>query len=346
MQPLVTVYRGEIPESRHYGSVAVVDAGGRLLAFAGDPSAAAFIRSAAKPFQAIPFLAAGGREEFDLTDEELALICASHGGEARHLAGVAALLRKGEFDESDLQCGAHAPLTERAAAELRQSGEEPSALHNNCSGKHAGMLLAALMRDEPTSSYLDPEHPLQREIHQTVARFAALEPPDIPIAVDGCGVPCYFLSLHRTALAYARLFDASRGGHDAAPAAAIVGAMTGQPDYVAGGWSITTPLMQSFDGQLLAKDGAEGFYAIALSPELCSSLPRLTGAGTSVGIAIKISDGSMGRGRNPAIVRTLECLGVDIASRPLLAAANDVRVANVAGRIVGAVRSEFDLVFI
>src|SRR6185436_8552123 len=160
MQILARAYRGAHVESFHTGSIAVVDSRGRLLAFAGDPALRTFLRSAAKPFQAIPLLEYGGIDEYDLAPEEIALTCGSHGGEAIHVSTAAAMLRKGEFDESDLLCGAHLPYDERAASDLRASGEEPSPLHNNCSGKHAGMLLATRVMDIPSSRYIDATHPL------------------------------------------------------------------------------------------------------------------------------------------------------------------------------------------
>src|SRR5436305_10117447 len=168
MTRLATVYRGPHVESVHSGSIAVVDARGRLLAFAGDPAHRTSLRSAAKPFQAIPLLDYGGAEEFDLSGEEIAIMCASHGGEPVHVGAAAALLRKGEFDEEDLLCGAHAPYDEKAAADLRASGEEPSPLHNNCSGKHAGMLLATRMMDVSATRYIDPDHPLQVLMRSTL----------------------------------------------------------------------------------------------------------------------------------------------------------------------------------
>ena len=152
---LTRVFRGSEVESVHRGSIAVVDARGKLIAFAGDPATRSCLRSAAKPFQAIPLLEYGGIEEYDLTPEEIALTCASHGGEPLHVATAAAMLRKGEFDEEDLLCGAHLPYDEKAAADLRASGEPPSPLHNNCSGKHAGMLLATRVMDAPSARYTD-----------------------------------------------------------------------------------------------------------------------------------------------------------------------------------------------
>lgn len=343
MTRLATVYRGAHAESFHTGSIAVVDAQGRLLACAGDPSLRTCLRSAAKPFQAIPLLEYGGVEEYELSPEEIALTCASHGGEMVHVATAAALLRKGELDEEDLLCGAHWPYDEKAQADLRAAGEEPSPLHNNCSGKHAGMLLATQAMDVSSAHYIDAEHPLQQLMHGTVAEFAGLPADEIPTAIDGCGVPAYFLSLHRTAFAYARLMNGLE--RYAESSARVVEAMTSFPHYVAGNWSMTTPLLAAFGGDLVAKEGAEGLYAMALSPALAAELTsrlRLTDDG-AIGIALKINDGSMGRGRNPVILRTLELLGLDLGARPELQPFRDWSVYNVAGTRVGEVRPEFEL---
>jgi len=341
---LTSIYRGGLLESFHTGSIVVVDSRGRLLASLGDPALTTCIRSAAKPFQAIPLLEYGGVEEFDLTSEEIALTCGSHGGEPVHVSTAAALLRKGELDEEDLLCGAHMPYDEKAAAELRATGEEPSPLHNNCSGKHAGMLLATQVMDVPSANYIDADHPLQTLMRSTVADFADLEADDVPIAIDGCGVPAFFLSLYRSAFAYARLMARSVDRY-AETAATIVDAMTGNPHFVAGQWSLTTPLMEAFEGELLAKEGAEGFYAMALSPELNG---ELTGAlsvadDVAIGIALKINDGSMGRGRNPVILRVLELLGLDPLARPQLQEHRHWPIFNVVGKTVGEVKAEFEL---
>jgi L-asparaginase II len=342
--PLTRVFRGSEVESVHRGSIAVVDATGRLVAFAGDPAARASLRSAAKPFQAIPLLEYGGVEEFGLTDEEIALTCASHGGEPVHVSTAAALLRKGEFDEEDLLCGVHLPFDEKSAADLRASGEPLSPLYNNCSGKHAGMLLATQVMDVPSAGYIDAEHPLQKLMHETVADFAGLDARQVPVAIDGCGVSAFFLTLHRAALAYARLMGGTIERY-ASSSADVVHAMTAFPHYVAGSWSITTPLMKAFEGDLLAKEGAEGFYAMALSPLLASELSERLGLTENValGIALKIEDGSMSRGRNPAILRLLELLGIDLDARPELQRWRDGRIHNHAGTLVGEVRAEFEL---
>jgi L-asparaginase II len=341
---LTRVYRGSEVESVHRGSIAVVDARGRLVAYVGDPATRSCLRSAAKPFQAIPLLEYGGAEEFDLTPEEIALTCASHGGEPMHVATAAAMLRKGEFDEEDLLCGAHFPFDEKSAADLRASGEAPSPLHNSCSGKHAGMLLATQVMDAPSARYIDPDHPLQELMRSTLADFAGLAVEEIPFAIDGCGVPAFFLSLHRAAYAYARLMSGAIERY-AESSATVIDAMTSFPHYVAGNWSITSPLMAAFDGELLAKEGAEGFYTMALAPSLCSELTdrlRLPDDG-ALGIALKIEDGSMDRGRNPVILRLLELLGIDLDARPGLEPWRQWPVRNHAGTLVGEMRAEFEL---
>lgn len=353
MERLACVWRGDLLESIHYGSLAVVDSSGRLLAWAGDPEHRTFIRSAAKPFQAMPLAVEGGVEEYDLSPEELALVCASHGGEPKHVAAAAALLRKGEFDETDLLCGVHTPFDERTAADLRQSGERPTPLHNNCSGKHAGMLLASRLLDFPPGEYTSAEHPLQKQILQTLADFAGIDAGEVGIGVDGCGVPTFHLSLYRAALAFARLAAIARSESDEGPLARyaagareIFDAMTGHPDYVAGAWSMTTPLMESFGGAVLAKEGAEGFYALAIEPALASVVAERLGFDEPVGlgIALKIADGSMTRGRDSAVIRTLEQLGLQVDTHRL-GAYRERRITNCAGDQVGRVGSDFELVF-
>jgi L-asparaginase II len=348
---LVNVMRGDRVESVHAGSIAVVDPNGRLVAFAGNPAFSSFLRSAAKPFQILPFLTEGGAEEFDLTGEEIALICASHGGETQHVATAAAILRKGEFDETDLLCGAHPPLEERAASELRQAGNEPSSLHNNCSGKHAGMLLFCELLDVPTEDYADPSHPIQIDIANTIGAFTGLAPDEIPIAIDGCGVPTFHLSVYRAALAWARLaasslgMDAPASIPDLAPHARLVlDSMTRHPYYVAGAWSLTTPLIESFDGEIVGKEGAEGFYGMTVFPSLgrSGSRPDLFESGP-LGVAIKIADGAMARARDPVIVEVLRQLGIDLGGKERLAGYVRPIVRNVAGRAVGAIEPVFTL---
>lgn len=352
MIPLVTVYRAGLVESLHYGSVAVVDSNGRLLALAGDPGFETFIRSAAKPLQAMPLLEAGGVDEFELEPQELALICASHGGEAHHVAVAAALLRRRELDEDDLVCAAHPPYDIEARSELEAEGLKPTPLHNNCSGNHAGLLLASELLDLPIERYAELDSKVQLRALHHVAEFAGLSPGQVDRGIDGCGVPAFRMSIYRAALAYAtlasRAFDREALLHD--ECRSVFSAMTESPEYVAGGWSMTTPLIRQMGGGVLGKEGAEGFYAMALDPEASARVRQTCGTPGDdlVGIAIKISDGSSERSRNPVVVRTLQLLGLDLdvddddAFRPFL----DSDILNLEGDKVGESRAEFELSFL
>lgn len=350
MIPMVNVYRGGFLESVHQGSIAVVDDGGRLIAFAGDPSFETFIRSAAKPLQAIPMLEAGGAETYDLTPSEIALICASHGGANHHIATAAALLRKGDFDESDLICAPHVPYDEKAAAELRQSGENPTSLHNNCSGNHAGLLLCSQLMDQPPESYAEMGSIVQKKALKLIAEFAEMGVDQIDRAVDGCGIPAFRMPMARAALAYARLAREARdeSGPYHRDCRRIFDAMTGFPEYVAGDWSMTTPLMQALGGHVLAKEGAEGFYAMALDEEATERIKEQHGirGGRFFGITVKIADGSSERSRNPVVLRTLEILGAPPEPSLELDQFVDPAVYNIEGMVVGEVKAEFDLTFL
>ena len=256
---------------------------GALVALLGDPETEAFLRSAAKPFQAMPFVAAGGCASYALEPADLALICASHSGSDEHVDGVSRLLERGGFTADELHCGPHAPLDQAAASRLRESQEEPTRLHNNCSGKHAGMLLACHLLDLPVAGYTAPEHPLQCMILTELARFAGVEERRIGIAVDGCGAPAYRLPLAAAARAYAGLADPIAAGLDdgrCRVAGLVVEAMTGAPRIVAGAGRLTTRLMEVTGGRILGKEGADGFYAAAVRGP------------AALGLALKIADGS------------------------------------------------------
>src|SRR4029077_1977889 len=188
---LARVYRGSGVESTHRGSVSVVDERGRMVGSAGDDAAAVYLRSTAKPFQAMPLLLAGGEKRFRLGDAEIALMCASHAGEPRHTRVAEAILKRGGFRTGDLRCGAHAPTSEASARALVASGKEPTPLHNNCSGKHAGLLLACRLLDLPHANYNDPGHPLHKRIKTLLARYADISESAIGFAVDGCNFPVY-----------------------------------------------------------------------------------------------------------------------------------------------------------
>lgn len=306
---------------------------GLLVARLGDPRVATFLRSAAKPFQALPLLAAGGAERFALDDADLALICASHAGTSAHTARAAGLLARGGLEPGDLQCGGHAPLDPVAARELAARGEEPSPLHDNCSGKHAGMLLACRLLELPTEGYLAPEHPLQQRILEVLSTFCGLSPEELGIGVDGCGVPSYHLPLTAAARAYAALAEPAEEhlGRYAPPARRVVAAMTGVPEMVAGPGRFTTRLMEATGGRVLGKEGHEGFYGLAVRGPV------------ALGVAVKIADGG-GRCRDGVVLELLRQLGcLSAAELSQLAGFHRVTFHNRRGLAVGEVVPDLEL---
>jgi L-asparaginase II len=317
--------------------VAAATPEGRLVAFQGDPEAATFLRSATKPFQCLPLLLAGVAERFELEPADLALICASHGGTPAHTRRAADLLARGGFSEDDLLCGAHWPLDEESARRLREAGETPTPLHNNCSGKHAGMLLACRLLDLPIGDYVAPDHPWQRRILGHVVDFFGVPEEAIGLAVDGCSVPTYRVPLSAAARAYAALADplaTSIAGSTARTAAAvsrIVRAMTGVPEMVAGPGRFTTRLMEVTGGRVLAKEGAEGFYGLAVRGPV------------ALGIAVKVADGGE-RCRDGVVLDVLRQLGsLSGAELEELAVFHRRPLYNHRGLEVGEIRPEVDL---
>jgi len=334
--PLAVVTRGGLVESVHRGSLAVVTEGGSLLASAGDPRRPVWLRSSAKPFQLVPLLAGGGERRFALSTGAIALAAASHSGERRHTRLVAAMLREGGFTADDLHCGAHPPMHVPSARALVRSGDEPSPLHNNCSGKHAAMLLACRLYGLDPRGYWRPEHPLQERILAVVARTTGVPPSRIPRGVDGCSVPVFRVPLRALALGYARLFASRIPGESPEEAAArlrIASAMAAAPGMVAGTGRFTTFLMRAYGGGLVAKEGAEGVYAVGV--------PRRGGG--AVGIALKIDDGSE-RARDAIVVEALRQTGLAAGARlRRLRRFADRPVRNVLGDVVGTVKTVFRL---
>ncbi|GBD37504.1 hypothetical protein HRbin36_02639 [bacterium HR36] len=291
--PLVEVLRNQRVESVHYGAWALCDTEGRVITARGNSQVRFYWRSSAKPFQCVTVVHLGAAAQFTLTDEELAVICASHGAEEVHLSAVRGILKKCGLAENALRCGPHLPLHGPSQERLLRRGESTLPIHNNCSGKHAGMLAACRQQNWPVESYLEPEHPLQRANLQTVSVFSGCREKEIGLGTDGCGVPSFYLSLQALATAYARLANPESLPKDwRASAQRIVQAMISHPRLVAYEGHFNTELMQHLGKYLVAKGGAEGVFGLGLR-------------GRGLGLAVKVSDGSS-RAIPPLVVALLE----------------------------------------
>jgi L-asparaginase II len=280
-------------------------------------------RSCAKPFQIMPLIEAGGFDELHWGDDQLALACASHGGEPEHVALAQEMLNDIGLEEGDLACGPHDPLSSRGLKLLRESGARLSRLHNNCSGKHAAMLARAQTAGWHTYGYERRDHPVQRCCLQAVAAWASLKENQVSQAIDGCGVVAFALPLQNMAIAWSRLARAVRQGEEIPTR--IVHAMRTRPFLVGGTDRFDTVLIEETDGRVVAKIGAEGVHSVAV-PDL------------GIGFAVKVDDGAQ-RAQFPAVLRILQHFDVlpvqlparleEFMHRPL---------RNTRGEVVGEVR--------
>lgn len=308
--PVLELTRGDSQESIHLGAIALVNIHGQLIASYGDPSTTTFLRSSAKPLQILPFLERGGQNAYQLTMQEIALMCASHSGTNQHVAVLRDIHKKTGTTESQLLCGVHPPIDSRTNEALIRRGEHPTPNRHNCSGKHSGMLAYARLLNLPTSDYIDPNHPVQKSILRAFAEMCIIESDQIRLGTDGCSAPNFAVPLYNSAFAYARLCDPDNANPtlDAKLRAAchtVTTAMTTYPDMVAGPERFDTDLMSTAQGRLISKGGAEGYQAIGL-------LPGAMGAGSpAIGIAIKIADGDPKNRSRPAVaMEILSSLGV------------------------------------
>jgi L-asparaginase II len=303
-QPMLEITRGPVVESVHFGAAAVVDVHGRLLASFGDPSTVTYLRSSAKPVQALPLIEMGGAEAFGLTEREIAIICASHHGTDEHVAVVRGIQAKIGVSEADLLCGSHDP-GRATFKDMILRGEEPSPIRHNCSGKHTGMLAQALLRSLPRQDYINPAHPVQQLNLKTFAEMTDMDESAIALGTDGCSAPVYAVPLYNAALAFARLSDPSQlEERRAAACRRIVQAMINNSVMVQGEGGFDTVLMQYAGAKVFTKGGAEGYQAIGLLPgALYSGSP-------GAGIVIKIADGDLsGRARPVITIEILRQLG-------------------------------------
>jgi L-asparaginase II len=324
---LVEVTRGDMVESRHTGTVAVVDAGGAVRLSCGNISQPIYPRSAIKPIQAIPLIESGAADAFALGDAEIALACASHGGEPRHVETVRAWLKRIGLAEDDLECGAHAPSYAPAAEALYRAGASVTNAHNNCSGKHAGFLSVARHKGWPTRGYIGAQHPVQKLVLQALVDLCGAEVSRAARGGDGCGIPVVGIPLERLALAMARMADpSSLAPPRRAAIERIRRAMTREPFMVAGTGRFCTRAMQKAGGAAILKTGAEGVYMAAVP-------------GQGLGVCLKIADGAS-RAAQAAMAAVLERLGL-----PGLSELATAPVVNVAGLRVGEIRPAGELPF-
>ncbi len=311
-QPLYQTWRGGVVESIHFGAAAIVKSTGELFAWTGYARAVTFLRSSAKPFQSIPLVELGGVERFAMTQQELAITCASHSGTDRHLQVIAGLQRKIGVSETDLLCCTHPPFDKASREKLRDQGLNPTQNHHNCSGKHTGMLGQASLLGAPKQGYTETSHPVQQGILQVFSEMTGLSLEQIAVGRDGCSVPSFAVPLYRAAWAWARLVDPGELPAQRAKACrTLTTAMGKHPFLVAGPGRLDTRLMELAPGRIISKAGAEAFQALGILPGAIS--PGSPG----LGIAIKIADGDQGkRARRAVTLEILLQLGI-LSSREL-----------------------------
>ena len=342
---IVEVTRGNRVESRHRGSIAVVDPDGALVAHLGDTDEPIFLRSSAKPFQLAPFVASGRFDAYNFPDpvETMAVMAASHAGEDRHVRLVQAPLRAGGLTRSALHCGTHTPFDAETAQRLSRDGEPPNELRHNCSGKHAAMALFAKASGWDVDTYWQADHQVQQLALETVAAVTGVPVRKVGTATDGCGVVSFAVPLRAAARAYARLADPSALTDVPLREALtrIRDAMVAHPELVSGDRrQFDTDLMRAAPGRLVAKGGAEGLRCAGV-------LPSGTGGGpAALGVAVKVEDGDAARRAGAAAtceaLRQVGFLGeVELTQLGSYAAPPVVDLPR--GDVVGEVRASFTL---
>lgn len=331
-QALVHITRDALVECIHRGDLAIVDSDANLVYAVGSPkSKIAFIRSSSKPIQAIPIIESGAADHYNLTEEELAIFCASHNGEEQHLNTVRSVLSKIGLDESALQCGTHWSSHRPTAEAMVRQGLTPSEINCNCSGKHSGMLTLARFMGWDVSNYTEITHPVQQTMLRSMALFAGLDAKDILIGTDGCGVPVFGLSVYHMARAFAKLANPAGLPLSVIDATdRITRAMMNHPFLVAGSNRLCTTLMSVGKGNVFGKSGADGVY--------CVGLPQ-----HGLGLAVKIEDGN-GRANGPVMIEALRQLGT-LDPEQLLALAHMHNPKNYNHRkdLVGETKAVFTL---
>ncbi len=325
---LVRVTRGEISDLVYRGHIVVAGPGGQVLYQHGDRKLLVFPRSATKALQALVALETGALDHYRISDKELALMCGSHGGTKEHVETLKSILAKAGLDESYLRCGSHYPLDKKAREAMRKRGEKPSPSHNNCSAKHAAMLLSAKYLGEDLASYMEIDHPHQGRILALLSDFTDYKKEDFKLAIDGCGVPVHAAPMENWARAYARF-----AGEDFFPEKRaenirrIKTALKTHPQMVSSRGLLCTDLLEASQN-LFPKLGAGAFYSLALEKE-------------ELGVVIKIESGKE-EILAPIILKVLEDLGVPLDKKPLEKHLNQ-KILNHQGQLVGQVLVDFQL---
>lgn len=334
-EPLVELTRGGIVESIHLGALAAVDSDGILLAAFGNSDMVSFPRSSMKPFQALPLVENGGMEAFGLTDEELAIISASHAGTNEHVRVLKSIHQKVGLQLSDLQCGVHWPIDKETTFQMRLLGETPDSYRHNCSGKHSGMLTQAKLLEQSLDDYLTPVHLVQQNIRRAVSSMCGIHRDDMIFGVDGCSAPVYAMPLSSFAWAIARLVDPVNLDEERQIACQrITSAMIAYPEMVAGPGQLDSVLMQVMNGKVIAKGGAEGYQLIGVMPGAIAENSK------GIGIAFKIADGDPSRrATQRVVVEMLTALGfeAEMASEAF-ASFNQPILRNFRGIEIGNIR--------
>ncbi len=340
--PVVYATRGDLIESIHWGSIAVVDKFGNLIASYADPELVAYLRSSSKPIQALPLIELGGAEQFHLSDQEISLMCASHRGLDMHVEVLEKLQAKIGILESDLLCGTH-PVNDKPTAEaMFLRGETPGQNRHNCSGKHTGFLAQATLRGISKENYISLDHPVQALVVKTFSEMSHVPQDEIYIGIDGCSVPVFGVPLHNAAWSFASLCDPSELAPQRAKACQrITTAMTNAPEMVSAPGQFDTELMKIGRGKIIVKGGAEGYQSIGLLPGAFGN------DSPALGIVFKIADGdSVGRARPLVGIEILRQLGALDEEQIQALSAFDIRpIQNWRKLNIGQLKPVFQLKF-
>lgn len=337
--PLVRAYRNGVRETVHCGAIAVCDPSGRLLAGVGDPDFRCYLRSSAKPFQALAVLESGAAERFHYSDEEVALTAASHSGEPEHQALVAGILERIGLGPEYLQCGLAYPGYQPRMLEYIKERRPKSPIYHNCSGKHAGMLAASVHRGYPLETYRQPSHPHQQHVLAAFAGICDYPAEAVHIGVDGCGVPVHAFPLRHAATGIARFVEPAGQPAERAAAALRIGrAMNAHPFLVSGPERTETQVFPHVHGKAFGKSGAEGYFVMGMAAHATRYGP--------LGVAVKIGDGNAQRTLTGVLVEALAQLGaLTDAELAALAEQHHKPVQNSHGERVGIIHPEFTLEF-